>query len=92
MLLFSEGEKSMHYILMCRSMTSAQKAVRLLQKAGIYASVAKAPQSANPGGCTYGAKVADRNVYAAAGILEKAGVKVEKILALEGGMAREVQL
>lgn len=82
----------MHYILMCRSMTAAQKAVRLLQRAGIYAAVAKAPQSANPGGCTYGAKVADRNVYAAAEILGRAEIKVQKILAIEGGIVREVQL
>lgn len=82
----------MHYILMCRSMTAAQKAVRLLQRAGIYAAVTKAPQSANPGGCTYGAKVAERNARAAYAMLEQAGVRVLKILALENSIAREVQL
>ena len=42
----------MHYIILCRSMTLAQRAANILRAAGIFASVTKAPQSANPGGCT----------------------------------------
>lgn len=81
----------MHYILMCRSMTTAQKAVRIMQNAGIYASVAKAPQSANPGGCTYGAKVAVRNFQQAADILKRAGINILKVIEINGTSSREVQ-
>ena len=69
----------MHYILLCRSMTSAQRAARLLQDAGVFASVTKAPQSANPGGCTYGVKVGARNLAAAQRILRDGRVAVSRI-------------
>ena len=81
----------MHYILMCRSMTTAQKAVRVLQNAGIFASAAKAPQSANPGGCTYGAKVAARNLNSAMAQLERAGITVLKVIEVNGTSSREVR-
>ncbi len=70
----------MQTILMCRSLTTAQKAARILQKAGIFASVAKAPQSANPGGCTYGVKIAERNLPAAAKLLEDAEIRIDKMV------------
>ena len=68
----------MHVILMCRSLTTSQRAARILQKAGIYASVTKAPQSANPGGCTYGVKIAQRNLEIAAQLLSAAGIGFEQ--------------
>ena len=61
-------------------MTTAQKAVRVLQKQGIYAAVTKAPQSANPGGCTYGVKIAERNAAAAQQALAAAGIGIDRIL------------
>lgn len=70
----------MHWILMCRSLTTAQKAAKHLQKLGIFATVTKAPQSANPGGCTYGVKIADRNLDAAEEALRAAGIRIEKTL------------
>ncbi len=70
----------MQTILMCRSLTTAQKAARILQKAGIFASVAKAPQSANPGGCTYGVKIAERNLPAAVKLLEDAEIRIDKMV------------
>ena len=70
----------MHYILMCRTLTTAQKAAHLLQRGGVYAAVTKAPQSANPNGCTYGVKVAERNLSSALTMLESAGIPVEKTL------------
>ncbi len=80
MLHLLKGEQAMHLILMCRSLTTAQKAAGILQKAGIFASVTKAPQSANPSGCTYGVKIADRNLKAAMDTLEAAGIRIERTL------------
>ena len=82
--LFAEGDKTMHYILMCRSLTLAQRAARVLQRAGMFAAVTKAPQSANPGGCTYGVKIAQRNLSAALTQLEQAGIQVLKVLEQTG--------
>ncbi len=80
----------MQFILMCRSLTVAQRASRALQRGGIYAVVAKAPQSANPEGCTYGVKIAERNLSAAQMLLHHNGIRVEKVLELNNGSFREV--
>lgn len=69
----------MQYILLCRSMSSAQRASRALQNAGIFASVTKAPQSSNPGGCTYGVKIGARNLGAAQKILQENRIEVKKV-------------
>ena len=80
----------MHIILMLRSLTTAQKAVKILQSSGIFASVTKAPQNMNPGGCTYGAKIAERNLQRALTILSNANIDVRKIIETDGIRSREV--
>ena len=72
----------MHIVLMCRSLTSAQKAARIIQNHGIFAVVTKAPQSANPGGCTYGVKIAERNRASALELLASAGIPILQIVEL----------
>ena len=74
----------MHIVLMCRSLTSAQKAARIIQNHGIFAVVTKAPQSANPGGCTYGVKIAERNRGAALEILALAEIEILQVVELPG--------
>ena len=75
----------MHIVLMCRSLTSAQKAARIIQNHGIFAAtVTKAPQSANPGGCTYGVKIAERNRGAALEILALAEIEILQVVELPG--------
>ena len=81
----------MHYILMCRSLTQAQRAARALQRTGMFAAVTKAPQSANPGGCTYGVKIAQRNLTAALAQLEQADIQVQKVLEQTGPAGKEVR-
>ncbi len=70
----------MHLILLCRSLTSAQKASRVLQRSGLFAAVTKAPQSENPGGCTYGVKIAARDLEKATLFLENAEVRIERVV------------
>ena len=41
------------YLIMCRSLTNAQKSARLLERSGITAMVIKAPQGLSTGGCGY---------------------------------------
>ena len=83
----------MHYILLCRSMTAAQSAVRLLQRSGIFSSVTKAPQSANPGGCTYGVKLGERNLTRAKELLDSGGLAYGPVFALNrDGSVREVRV
>ena len=85
-------EPFMHYIILCRSMTNAQRAARTLQAAKIFASVTQAPQRANPGGCVYGVKIGARNLEAAEEVLSHAGIETGGVfeLAPNGGI-REVE-
>lgn len=41
------------YLIMCRSLTYAQRAAAVLERAGITAVVVKAPQHLSLGGCGY---------------------------------------
>ena len=41
------------YLIMCRSLTHAQRAARLLERQGISAGVTKAPQELSSRGCAY---------------------------------------
>lgn len=43
----------MQYLIMCRSLTNAQRASALLERRGISAAVIKAPQGLSSGGCGY---------------------------------------
>ena len=41
------------YLIMCRSLTHAQRSARLLERQGISAAVIKAPQELSRHGCAY---------------------------------------
>lgn len=43
----------MQYLIMCRSLTYAQRSTALLERNGITASVVKAPQGLSTSGCGY---------------------------------------
>ena len=81
----------MYVILMFRSLTASQRAARILQNRGIFGSVTKAPQSANPGGCTYGVKIASGNLQRAMTALAHENISPQKVLELNEGTAREVR-
>lgn len=43
----------MRYLIMCRSLTYAQRAARVLERAGIGAGIIKAPAGLTGNGCSY---------------------------------------
>ncbi len=82
-----------NYIIMCRSVTYAQRALRLLERAGIPAYIAKAPQGMTPEGCSYGVRVARKNGHRAMEILRGAGIRMGRVYRQgPGNGAREVEL
>lgn len=64
----------MRYVFMCRSLTYAQSAARVLEKNAISASVKKAPTGLSGSGCSYSVSVsymkgtAPRGAFAGQGI------------------------
>ena len=83
----------MRYIFMCRSLTYAQRAARVLERGGITAVVGKAPQALSGSGCAYCVKLACAAGSRAAQILRKEKLLQGKIyLMSDDGSVREVSL
>ena len=82
-----------NYIIMCRSITYAQRGQRLLERSGISAYINKAPQNVSLEGCSYGIRIMRKNLFKALEILHKGGVKTGRVFKLElDGSFREIEI
>lgn len=80
------------YWISFRSITHAQRAVRLLERDGITATASRAPQGLNPKGCGY-AVVIRKRLDDAVRIITGAGLTHGRLWERqESGEFREVQL
>lgn len=68
----------MKYLIMCKSLTNAQRAALLLERRGLIASVVKAPQSLRSNGCGYALSL-NRRLPEAAEILKNGGLLTGRI-------------
>ncbi|MBQ9685783.1 MAG: DUF3343 domain-containing protein [Oscillospiraceae bacterium] len=81
---------TMQYLIMCRSLTQAQKAAAVLERRGFIATVVKAPQLLRGNGCGYAISM-HRRVDEAIMILRQNKVAIGKIYhRQENGQFREV--
>ena len=64
----------LHYIIMSRSLTYAQRASKLLERSGITATVKRAPQSLSGNGCGYCVGVSYKHGRKAVEVLDEAGL------------------
>ena len=69
-----------NYLLMCRSLTYCQRAANALERAGVTATVYKAPKSASPEGCTYGVRISEKKLAAALKVLNQKGLAPTRVL------------
>ncbi len=70
----------MHYLLTFRSLTYAQRAARVLERAGITGTVLRVPKAAATRGCAYCVSVAARHRDRSLQILSAAGLGPERVL------------
>jgi len=81
------------YLIMCRSLTYAQKAARILERAGVTASILRAPKEISKEGCAYCVKVSERKIDLARIVLKDAGARIGRVYRKEeNGDVREVAL
>jgi len=66
-------------LIMCRSLTYAQKTARIFERRGITAAVTRAPQETSSKGCAYCVKVSERNLNQALTALKNAGLGYSKV-------------
>lgn len=72
-------------IIMCRSLTYAQRASSALERAGITATISRAPQELTNRGCGYCVKVSPRRFREALDILARAGIPHGRLFRAEPG-------
>lgn len=61
----------LHYLILCRSLTYAQKIVQMLERAGVHARLLRSPAAISPTGCSYSVKIAHRDLPQALMILNR---------------------
>ena len=80
-------------LILCRSLTYAQRAAKMLEREGVTATVRKAPQGASDRGCTYAVKLRASSLAHAVQLLNRAGLPYGKRFHIEpDGSLREVEV
>ena len=70
------------YLIMCPSLTTAQRSQKLLERSGISAALVKAPQGLNTLGCGYALSLY-RNFSEAVSMLKRSGMLKGKLFSRE---------
>ena len=83
----------LYYLIVCRSLTYAQRTAAALERAGITARVLRSPKSISGEGCSHSVKISQRNLPDALRILQRAGLTPKRIYITAGdGSYQEVAL
>ena len=80
-----------HYLILARSITAAQRIRDTLEKAGIRASLQRAPTGLSPKGCSYAVRIGTARWQEAAALTRQLGLVPFSIFAAVNGTYREVK-
>lgn len=81
------------YLIVCRSLTYAQRTAAALERSGIPAKILRSPTGVSKHGCSYSVKIAHKRLTDALEALQRAGLTPVSIYITSGdGSYREVQL
>ena len=61
----------MYYLIMCRSLTYAQRIEKALSSAGLRPRLLRAPAEISPKGCSYAVRIPDRQLSGALTVLRR---------------------
>ena len=78
------------YLIICRSLTHAQRTARALEKAGINGYVMRAPKAISADGCNYCVKVAERKLGDALRCLHRENLEPKRVYMQNEEMYQEV--
>lgn len=82
-----------YYLILCKSLTYAQRTAEALERAGIPTHIQRVPHLMSEGGCSHGVKIAGRSLTAALTTLRRVGLSPTRIFITQGdGSYREVSL
>lgn len=71
----------LNYLLVCRSVTYAQRTARVLDNAGIGAVVLRTPRGLHVNGCSYCVKINERHMSEALVVMKEAGLPPVRVFA-----------
>lgn len=82
-----------HYLIICRSLTYAQRTATILERAGISAYIMRSPKNVDAEGCSHAVKISERNLSPALTVLAREQLSPKRIYVIsEDGIYREVDL
>ena len=82
-----------YYLIICRSLTYAQRTAAVLERAGITAHIMRTPSSISHGGCSHSVKVSERRLSSALTVLGRVGLSPRSVYILSAdGSYKEVGL
>ena len=82
-----------YYLIVCRSLTYAQRTAAVLERVGIAARLMRSPRIIAGEGCGYSVKIAERNLALALTTLARQGLSPKRVFIQNGdGSYREVGL
>lgn len=82
-----------YYLIICRSLTYAQRTAAALERAGMTAQILRTPKELTERGCGYSVKISERNLKRALMALNRAELSPARLYMTVGdGSYREVAL
>ena len=83
----------LYYLILCRSLTYAQRTAAALERAGIIGNIMRSPKSIAGEGCGHSVRISQRNLATALEVLRQAELSPKRVFAAEGdGVYREVAM
>lgn len=82
-----------YHLIMCRSLTYAQRAMYVLERGGVTVSLVKVPQAISQTGCSYGVRVSKHRLWDSISLLKGKHVPFGKVFRyMQDGTLEEVVL
>jgi len=82
-----------YYLIVCRSLTYAQRTAAALERAGITAHILRSPKAVVQEGCSHAVKVSERNLADALLVLSRVGLTPKRVYIMSSdGSYKEVLL
>ena len=83
----------LYYLIVCRSLTYAQRTAAALERTGITARVLRSPKSIAGEGCSHSVQISQRSLPEALLVLQRADLAPKRIFITAGaGSYQEVEL
>lgn len=82
-----------YYLIICRSLTYAQRTAQILERAGVTAHILRSPRAITGEGCSHAVKISERNLSEALIYLNRMGLPPRQVYIISSdGSYKEVRL